>query len=112
MSFSLNSSSSSSLAVVDEPTGAAITPIDVYRDVRCPVSVVLGTGTISVRQCLALERTSIIRLDQSAGEDLMVIVKGIRLAKGEVVVVEDSTSVRLTEICKSGLNAASAEPQA
>ena len=68
--------------------------------------------TISVRQCLALERTSIIRLDQSAGEDLMVIVKGIRLAKGEVVVVEDSTSVRLTEICKSGLNAASAEPQA
>lgn len=109
MSSSPNSSSSSSLAVVDEPASGSFEP---YRDVRCPVSVVLGTGTISVRQCLALERASVIRLQQTAGDDVMVVVKGVKLARGEVVVVEDSTAIRLTEICRSGINSPTSEPTA
>ena len=112
MSSSPNSSSNSNLAIVDDAPGTAPGSFDLYRDVRCPVNVVLGTGTITVRQCLALERSSVVRLQQSAGEDLTVIVRGIKIARGEVVVVEDSTSVRLTEICRSGLNAPSPEAQA
>lgn len=112
MSSSPNSSSSSNLAIIDDGPTAAAGTLELYRDVRCPVSVVLGTGSISVRQCLALERSSIIRLQQSAGEDLTVIVKGIKLATGEVVVVDDSTSIRLTEICRSGHNLPVEEPRA
>jgi flagellar motor switch protein FliN/FliY len=69
--------------------------------VKCAVGVVLGTGTISVRQCIALARNSIVRLDQSAGEDLQVLVGGTLIARGEVVIFEDSTAVRLTEIARS-----------
>lgn len=108
MSSSLNSSSSSDLAA-DATAGAVAGPFDAYREVVIPVSVVLGTGTISVRHCLALERSSIVRLEQSAGDDLVVIAKGISLARGEVVVVDDSVSIRLTEICRSGLNGAPPE---
>ena len=74
--------------------------LDPLRDVKCPVSVVLGTGSISVRRVLTLERQHVVRLHQSAGEDLQMIVNGILLARGEVVVVEDSTAIRLTEIAK------------
>ena len=111
MSSSQNSSSNSNLAIVDGP-GPMSATLDLYRDVRCPVNVELGTGSITVRQCLALERSSVIRLQQSAGEDLTVSVRGIRLAKGEVVVVEDSTSIRLTEICRSGINSLAQETHA
>ena len=69
-------------------------------DVGCPVRVVLGTGTISVRQCVALDRNSVIRLAQAAGEDLQVLVGGVLVARGEVVIVEDSTGIRLTEIAR------------
>lgn len=75
-------------------------PFDPLRDVKCPVSVVLGTGAISVRQVLTLTRHNVLRLDQSAGEDLQMLVNGVLVARGEVVVVEDSTAIRLTEIAR------------
>jgi flagellar motor switch protein FliN len=67
-------------------------------DVSVPVSVLLGSGTISVRQCLALERNSLIELSQSAGEDLTLDVNGVSLARGEIVIIEDSAALRITEI--------------
>ena len=67
-------------------------------DVTCNVDVWLGTATISVRDCLHMKRHSIIRLDQSAGSDMQVAVNGVPVANGEVVIIDDSTAIRLTEI--------------
>jgi flagellar motor switch protein FliN/FliY len=66
--------------------------------VVCHVDVVLGTSTISVRECLRLRKQSIVRLVQSAGADMQVIVNGVALANGEVVIVDDSTAIRVTDI--------------
>jgi flagellar motor switch protein FliN len=71
-------------------------PFAPFRDVSCPVDVVLGVGQISLRRCLALERGSVVRLHQSAGEDLQVMVKGIRIAHAEVVIIDETVAVRLT----------------
>lgn len=98
MSSLPSSSSSSSVALATVP--ASPQGLDLLRDVKCPVSVVLGTGSITVRRVLSLERHSVLRLHQSAGEDLHMIVNGITVARGEVVVVEDSTAIRLTEIAR------------
>jgi flagellar motor switch protein FliN len=67
-------------------------------DVRCPVHVMLGTGTLTVRACLALAPNSIIPLQQSAGEDLGLFVNAVQLARGEVVIVDDTVALRVTEI--------------
>jgi flagellar motor switch protein FliN/FliY len=67
-------------------------------DVMCGVDVQLGSATISVRECLHLRRHSILRLDQSAGSDMQVVINGVPVANGEVVIIDDSTAVRLTEI--------------
>jgi flagellar motor switch protein FliN/FliY len=53
---------------------------------------------MTVRECLQLQRLSVIRLKQSADEDLQVVVNGVPIASGEVVIVDDSTSIRVTEI--------------
>lgn len=71
-------------------------------DVRLPVEVILGTTSLTVRACLSLERNSIVRLEQLAGVDLQVTASGIVLAWGEVVIVEDSTAIRVTEIDGQG----------
>jgi flagellar motor switch protein FliN/FliY len=84
------SSSSNSLFSSEE-----LTPLS---DVACNVDVWLGSATISVRDCLHMKRHSIIRLDQSAGSDMQVVVNGVPVANGEVVIIDDSTAVRLTEI--------------
>ena len=68
------------------------------HDVVCDVHVVLGTGTLSVRECLELRRHSVMRLVQNAGADLQVVINGVLVAHGEVVIVDDSTAIRITEI--------------
>ncbi len=94
MSSSPTSSSSSDVEV-DVDVAAAFADM---LDVPVMVSIVLGTGKMTVRQCLTIERNSIIRLEQSAGIDLHVDANGVTLARGEVVIVEDSTAIRITEI--------------
>jgi flagellar motor switch protein FliN len=94
MSSLLTSSSSSSPA----PEGAPKHPFNELLDVVCGLTVILGTGAVTVRRCLGLQRHSVLRLEQSAGEDLQVKVNGVTIARGEVVIVEDSTAIRVTEI--------------
>jgi len=67
-------------------------------DVICRVEVRLGTATISVRDCLHMTRHSIISLQQTAGSDMQVTVNDVPIASGEVVIVDDSTAIRVTEI--------------
>ena len=68
------------------------------HDLRCPLTVLLGTGSITVRECLDLKPQSVVTLRQSAGEDLELRVNGVLIGQGEIVVVEDSTSVRITTV--------------
>jgi flagellar motor switch protein FliN/FliY len=88
-SSSPNSSSSSELAP------EALVPL---HDVICAIDVILGSATMSVRQCLQLRPETIVRLAESAGGDMQVVVNGIAIARGEVVIVDDSTAVRITDI--------------
>jgi flagellar motor switch/type III secretory pathway protein FliN len=67
-------------------------------DVRCPVEFMLGTGTITIRQCLRLEPMSVIRLDQAAGADLFVRVHGVSLVAGEVVISDDTSALRVSRV--------------
>ena len=89
------SSSSDKTAAANAEAPHALTGM---LDVVCRVDVVLGTGSISVRDCLKLRRMSVVRLVQSAGADLEVRVHGVTAASGEVVIVDDSTAIRVTNI--------------
>jgi flagellar motor switch protein FliN/FliY len=91
MSYSPNSSFSSDPAI----TPAAVAPLN---DVVCGIDVVLGTAVMSVRECLRLRKNSVIRLAQSAGGDMSVMANGVPLAAGEVVIIDDSTAIRITDI--------------
>jgi flagellar motor switch protein FliN len=104
MSSSPTSSSSSDaakLVPVPVPPPAPVTgpgPYDEMLDVVCPVYVVLGSARITVRDSLDLHPQQVMRLRESAGEDLQVLVNGVLVARGEVVVVDNSAAVRITHI--------------
>ncbi|MEP7116511.1 MAG: FliM/FliN family flagellar motor switch protein [Acidobacteriota bacterium] len=67
-------------------------------DVGCGVDFVIGTGRLTVRECLRLARHSVVRLEQTAGGDLDVRVHGVSIAQGEVTVIDDSAALRVTRI--------------
>jgi len=67
-------------------------------DVRCLVEFILGTGNITIRECLRLEVHGIIRLQQSAGSDLSVRVHNVNVATGEVVIADETTALRINRV--------------
>jgi len=74
--------------------------IGLIMDVPLEVTVELGRTTRSISEILNFAPGTIIELDRIAGEPIDVLVNGKFLARGEVVVIDESFSVRLTEIIK------------
>ena len=72
--------------------------IDLIMDVPLEVTVELGRTTKSISDILDLGPGKIIELNKIAGEPIDVLVNGKHVAKGEVVVIEESFGVRITEI--------------
>jgi flagellar motor switch protein FliN/FliY len=72
--------------------------IDMLRDVEMEVTCELGRTRMSVRQLLALAPGDVVELDRLAGSPADLLVNGTLLARGEVVVVDESFGLRITEI--------------
>jgi flagellar motor switch protein FliN len=104
MSSSPTSLSSTNATGVDTPA-ASVAPSEPMfpglMDVIARVSVRLGTGTMTVADCLDLKPHSVVKLSQPVGQDLDVSVNGETIARGEVVIIDDHTSVRCTDIISS-----------
>ena len=82
------------------PGGAAPANIDLIMDVALEVTVELGRTKKSISEVLDFAPGTIIELDKVAGEPVEVYVNGKMVARGEVVVIEESFGVRVTEIIK------------
>lgn len=74
--------------------------ISLIRDVPLEVTVELGRTSKSISDILEFAPGTIIELDKIAGEPIDVLVNGKFVAKGEVVVIEESFGVRIMEIIK------------
>lgn len=76
--------------------------IGLIMDVPLQVTVELGRTTKSISDILDFSPGKIIELDKLAGEPIDILVNGKNVAKGEVVVIEESFGVRITEIINNG----------
>ena len=74
--------------------------IDLIMDVPLDVTVELGRTKKSIKDILEFAPGTIVELNKIAGESVDVLVNGKYVAKGEVVVIEESFGVRITEIIK------------
>ena len=74
--------------------------IDLIMDVPLDVSVVLGRTKKSIKEILEFAPGTIIELNRLAGEPIDVIVNQKLVAKGEVVVIEESFGIRITDIIR------------
>jgi flagellar motor switch protein FliN/FliY len=67
-------------------------------DVHVTVSAELGRATLNIGHVLKLGVGSVLELNRLVSEPVDLIVQGVRLARGEVVVVDDRFAVRIKEI--------------
>ena len=74
--------------------------IGIIADVPLEVTVELGRTSKSIQEILDFAPGTILELNRIAGEPIDILVNGKYVAKGEVVVIEESFGVRITEIIK------------
>lgn len=79
--------------------------VDLLADVNLNVKIELGRTRMFVEDVLKLGEGSVVELDKAAGDPVDVYVNDRRVARGEVLVINDCFCVRVSEI----LTAASAQ---
>jgi flagellar motor switch protein FliN/FliY len=72
--------------------------LNLILDVAVTLALEVGRARMPVRELLQLSPGAVVELDRLAGEPLDVLVNGIRVARGEVVVVNEKFGIRLTDV--------------
>ena len=72
--------------------------LNLILDVSVTLALEVGRARMPVRDLLRLAPGAIVELDRLAGEPLDVLVNGVRIARGEVVVVNEKFGIRLTDV--------------
>lgn len=73
-------------------------PFAALIDITLPVRIEVGRSTVTVGELLRLGRGSVLQLDRLAGDPMDLYVSDLKLAEGEVVVVNEHYGFRLRRI--------------
>lgn len=95
----------SSVEFPDAPESAPAAPggqFDILLDMDVPVTAVLGTTQIPVRQLLQLGPGAVLRLDTPIEAPADLYLRDSKFAEGDIVVVEDQFAVRIRQIVTAG----------
>jgi flagellar motor switch protein FliN/FliY len=76
--------------------------LDLLRGVEMDVTAELGRTRMSLHELLSLSDGAVIELDRAAGAPADLLVNGRLIARGEVVVIDESFGLRITEIVSDG----------
>ena len=72
--------------------------LELLSDVDLDVSIELGRTSMLVEDVLKLRDGSVVELDKLAGDPVDVFVNGRRVARGEVLVLNDNFCIRVSEV--------------
>lgn len=72
--------------------------IELIKEVPLEVTVELGRTSKKINDVLEFGVGTVIELDRLVGESLDILANGKKIAKGEVVVVEENYGIRITDI--------------
>jgi flagellar motor switch protein FliN/FliY len=71
--------------------------ISLLADVPLDISVELDQRILTLREVLELDTGSVIGMRRSAGENIDILIGGVVIAFGEIVIIENTMGVRITD---------------
>jgi flagellar motor switch protein FliN/FliY len=80
------------------PASSEKASLDLLRDVELDLQIELGRTRMHLEEVLKLRRGSVVPLDKLAGDPVDIYVNGRLIARGEVLVLNDSFCVRVAEL--------------
>jgi flagellar motor switch protein FliN/FliY len=78
------------------------TTLERFRDVSVSISAELGRVSMPLGELLKIGEGAVVKLDRPVSAPVELLAQGVRVALGEVVVVDDCFAVRIREIDSAG----------
>ena len=88
-------------AAINEETNsdsAGIDNLKVLENIEVKLTVEVGSTELKIRDLLRLNEGSVVELERLAGDPLDILANGVKIAKGEVVMVGERFGIRFTEV--------------
>ncbi|HEY4235575.1 MAG TPA: flagellar motor switch protein FliN [Lacipirellulaceae bacterium] len=79
-------------------SSAQAASLDLLRDVQLDLKIELGRTHMQLEEVLQLKKGAVVTLDKLAGDPVDIFVNGRLIARGEVLVLNDSFCVRVAEL--------------
>jgi flagellar motor switch protein FliN/FliY len=83
-------------------TDAMLRELAPVHDIPLQIAIEVGRLRLKVRDLMKLAPDSIVELKKPVGEPFDICINGLPVARGEVIVVEQSSGVRIIEVQKPG----------
>jgi len=77
---------------------SGIDNLKVLENIEVKLTVEVGSTELKIRDLLRLNEGSVVELERLAGDPLDILANGVKIAKGEVVMVGESFGIRFTEV--------------
>ena len=86
--------------ITNEPSSSekALEELRHFLDIPIRITIQLANRNMKVRDILRLQPSSIVDLPKSAGENVDILMNDRLIAFGEVLELEGSTGIRLTDL--------------
>ena len=81
-----------------EPNAAAVSNLRLLENIEVKLTVEVGSTELKIRDLLRLNEGSVVELERLAGDPLDILANGVKIAKGEVVMVGERFGIRFTEV--------------
>ncbi len=72
-----------------------------FYDVSVNVSAEIGRASMTLGELLRIGEGAVVKLDRQVSAPVELVAQGVRVASGDVVVVDDCFAVRIREIEKA-----------
>lgn len=87
---------------IQEGTGEPLIAPDIalIGNVQVKLDVVIGDSVISVKELFSLSKGAVLQMNQLVNDPVQICLDGKVVARGELVAVDETFGVRITEIHK------------
>jgi len=86
-------------APVTDDSAQTPATLDLLKDVQLAMTMRFGARTLLLREVLDLSPGTVVELDRRVQEPVELLLDGKLIARGEVVVIEGTYGLRVSEIC-------------
>ena len=80
------------------PDSAGIENLKVLENIEVKLTVEVGSTEMKIKDLLKLNEGSVVELERLAGDPLDILANGVKIARGEVVMVGERFGIRFTEV--------------